>query len=68
MKKHYVAKILQGIWEGFLFEHNRNYNSCKFSYKSAFIPCLYLRRNQKQESNFQQVGDLVTRNTSVFGL
>ena len=68
VKKHCVAKILQGIWERFLYENNRNYNSYKFSYKFDFIPVLSFRRNQKQESNFQQVGDLVTRNISVFCL
>ena len=66
--KHCVVKILQGIWERFLYENNRNYNSYKFSYKFTFIPCLSFHRNQKQASNFQQVGDLVTRNISVFCL
>ena len=33
-----------------------------------YIPVLSFRRNQKQELNFQQVGDLVTRNISVFYL
>ena len=62
------SKILQGIFETFLYENNRNYNSCKFSYKFDFIPVLSFRRNQNQESKFQQVGDLVTRNISVFCL
>ena len=31
-----------------------------------FIPFLSFRRDQKQESNVQQVGGLVTRNISVF--
>ena len=47
VKKHCVAKISQGIWERFLYENNRNYNSYKSSYKFAFIPCLSFRRNQK---------------------
>ena len=68
MKKHCVARILQGILERFLYENNRNYNSYKFGYKFGFIPVLSFRRNQKEESNFQQVGDLVTRNISVFCL
>ena len=34
--------------------------------KFAFIPFLAFPRNQKQQSNFQQVGDLVTRNILVF--
>ena len=63
-----VARILQGILEKFLYENNRNYNSYKFSYKFDFIPVLSFRRNQKQESKFQQVGDLVTRNISPFCL
>ena len=33
-----------------------------------FIPFLTFRRNQKQDSNFQQGGGLVTRNISVFYL
>ena len=49
-----------------MYKNNRNYNSYKFSYKFAFIPCLSFRRNQKQESNFQQVADLVMRNISIF--
>ena len=68
MKKHCVARILQGILERFLYENNRNYNSYKFSYKFDFIPVLSFRRNQKQEPKFQQVGDLVTRNISAFCL
>ena len=49
-------------------QNNRNYNSNKFSYKFAFIPVLSFRSNKKLESNFQQVGDLVARNISVFCL
>ena len=55
-KKHCVAKTLLEIWERFLYENNCNYNFYKFSYKFIFIPFLSLHRNQKQESNFQQVG------------
>ena len=66
VKKHYVTKISQGIRERFLYGNNRNYNSYKFSYKFAFTSSLSFRRNQKQESNFEQVGDLVTRNISGF--
>ena len=54
-KKHYVAKILHGIWEVFLYENNRNCNFYKFSHKFAFTPRLSFRRNQKQKSNIQQV-------------
>ena len=68
MKKHYVARILQGILERFLYKNNRNYNSYKFSYKFDFIPILSFRRNSEQEPKFQQVGDLVTRNISAFCL
>ena len=42
-----------------------SYNSYKFNYRFAFIPFLSFRRNQKQESNFQQVGDLLTRSISL---
>ena len=67
-EKTLLARILQEILERFLYENNRNYNSYKISYKFDFIPVLSFRRNQKQESNFQQVGDLVTRNISDFCL
>ena len=67
VKKHCIAKILQGIWERFLYENNRNYNFYKFSYKFTFIPFLSFHRNQKQESDFQQIGGLVTRNSFAFG-
>ena len=65
-EKHGVAKILQGILDRFLYENNRNYNSQNFSYKFDSIPVLSFQRKQKQQSNFQQVGDLETRNISVF--
>ena len=52
----------------FFSEKNCNYNSCKFCYKFAFIPFLAIRRIQKQESNFQQVGGLVTRYIPVLCL
>ena len=64
MKKKSVAEILQGIRETFLYENNRDYNSYKFNCKFAFIPFLLFRRNQKQESNFQQVGGQAKRNIS----
>ena len=59
MKKHCAAKIFQGIWEKFLCENNNDCNSYKFSYKFPIIFFLSFRRNQKQESNFQQVGELL---------
>ena len=68
MKKHCGAKISQGIWERSLYENNRNSNSCKFCCKYIFIPFLFFHRNQKQESNFQQVGGLVTWNSFTFYL
>ena len=68
VEKQWVAKILQGIREIFFHENNGNYNNYKFSHKFAFIPFLSFRRNLKQESNFQQVGGLVTRNVSVLCL
>ena len=66
VKKYCAGKILQGISERFLYENDRDYNSYKFSYKFTFIPFLSIHRNQKQGSNFQQVDDLVTRNTIGF--
>ena len=68
MKKHCVAKVLQAIWEIFLYENNHNYISYRFSYKLAFILFLSFLKNQKQESGFQQVSDLVTGDISVFCL
>ena len=67
-KKHCVAKVLLAIWEIFLHENNRNYNSYRCSYKFAFILFLFFLTSQKQESRFQQVAGLVTRNISVFCL
>ena len=66
VKKHCVAKILQGIWRRFLYENNRNFNSYKSSHKFNFISFLSFHKNQKQESNFQQVGGLVTSNILLF--
>ena len=40
----------------------------KFSYKFAFIPFLFFRRNKKQESNFPEVVTLVMKNISVLCL
>ena len=48
VKKHFAGKTLQGIWERFLYENNRNFNSQKFSHKFNFIPILSFHRNQKQ--------------------
>ena len=62
VKKHCVVKVLQDI----LHENNRNCNSYRFSYKFAFIFFLPSLTNQEQESSFQQVGGLVTRNISAF--
>ena len=52
----------------FLHENNCKYNSYKFDYKFAFIPFLPFLRNQKQESNFYQIGGVVTGNVSAFCL
>ena len=52
----------------FLHENNRNYSSCIFSYKFAFIFFLSFLTNEKQEPGFQQVGGLETINISVFCL
>ena len=45
-----------------------DYDFYKFSYKFIFISFLASGINQKEESSFQQVGGLVTRNISVFRL
>ena len=51
-----------------IFIYENNLNSCKFSYKFAFVPFLFFRRKKKQELNFQQVEGLLTRKLSVFCL
>ena len=45
-----------------------DYDFYKFSYKFIFISFLASGINQKEESSFQQVGGLVTRDISVFRL
>ena len=44
------------MWDIFLHENNRNYNSYRFIYKFTFILFLSFLTNQKYESGFQQVG------------
>ena len=66
VKKHCAAKVLLAIWEIFSHENNRSYNSYRLSYKFTFILLLSFLTNKKQESDFQQIGGLVTRNISVF--
>ena len=66
-KSKFIAKVLLAIWVMFLHENSRNYNSYRFSQKICFYP-LFVFKNQKQESDFQQVGGLVTGNISVFCL
>ena len=57
---------------GYENNHYKDYmkiiNSCKFCCKCTFLPFLFFHGNQKQESNFQQVGGLVTRNSFTFCL
>ena len=65
VKKNCVA-ILLAIWERFLHENNRNYISYRFSYKFTFILFKSFLTSQKQESGFQQVGGLTTRNICFF--
>ena len=60
--------VLPAILWIFLHENNRNYISYRFSYKFAFILFLNFLSNQKQQSGFQQVCSLLTRNISVFCL
>ena len=62
LRKHCVAELLLAIWEIFVHENNRHYNSYRFSNKFAFIHFLSFLWNQKQESGFHQVDGLVTRN------
>ena len=53
VKKKCVAKVLQGVWERFLYENNHKSDFYKFNNKLADIPVLPFPRNQKQELNFQ---------------
>ena len=48
--KNSVAKIWQGIWDTFLYENNRNFNSNKFGKKVNFI--LSFHRNRKKRIQF----------------
>ena len=66
-EKHCAAMVLPAIWEIFLPENDRNYKSCSFS-KPTFILFLFFLWSQKQESSFQQVAGLITRNISGFCL
>ena len=61
-----MVKVLLAMWEICLHESNCNYNSYKFGYTFAFIPFLSFLRNQKQESDFQQVGVLVAIKIPAF--
>ena len=47
------SKVLQAIWEIFLYKSNFNYNSKIFSYKFAFIPFSSCLKNEISESNFK---------------
>ena len=68
MKKHCVAKVLLANLDIFLHENNRNHNYYRFSYKFGFIQVVSFLADQKQESGFEQVADLVTKNISLFCL
>ena len=57
-KKNGVSKILFGVLETFLHDHVRNNDS----YKIASMPLLSFHVAKKQQSNFQQVIGLVTKN------
>ena len=62
MKKYCVTKVLLALSDKVLHENNRKYNSYRFSCKFAFILFLSFLTNQKKESGFHQVGDMVKRN------
>ena len=63
-----LENVLLAIWELFLHENNQNYNSNIFINKFTIILLFPFLRNQEQESDFQQVGGLVTRNITDFCL
>ena len=57
--------VAVGEWT--VYNYPFNCNSDKRSWKFAFIAFFYLR-NQTQESGFNQIGGLLTRNISFFCL
>ena len=57
-----LANVLLAILELFLHENNQNYNFKRFIDKFAFILHLSFLTDQKQDSDFQQVDGLLTRN------
>ena len=65
-EKTMCSKGFTRIWEKYVHESNCNYYSYGFSYKFTFIHILSFLTHQEQESGFQQVGDLVTRNILFF--
>ena len=67
-EKHCVVKVLLATFDIFLHENNCTYNSYRCSYKFAIVFFLSFLTNQKQESGFQQVAGLVTRNIFDFCL
>ena len=67
-EKTLCSKVFTRCLWGIFYENNHNYNSYKSSYKFTYISFSSFCRNQKQESSFKQVGFLVTRNISTFGL
>ena len=68
MKKYCVTKVLLALSDKVLHENNRKYNSYRFSCKFAFILFLSFLTNQKKESGFHQVDDMVKRNICAFCL
>ena len=79
--KLYYFHTLKALWDGqgkikMYYEVSRvkkqlsgkKIYSYRFSYKFASIFFLPFLTNQKQESGFQEVGGLVTRNIYLFGL
>ena len=60
-KKTLCSKDFTSNLRNILHENNRSYNSCRFSYKFAFIPFLSFLANHTQESGFQQVGVIASR-------
>ena len=63
-KEHCVAKILQGIWQIFLYENNCNCKFCKFSYKFAFI--LFFCSFEEIKNNNQSFTKLVAWQREIF--
>ena len=69
VKNHHVAKILQGIWERFLHENHRNYNSWNLVISSPlFLFCPFIETKSKNQidKSIQQESNLIDVYKRIF--